>query len=56
MNSELPSAFSTMPSVFEEPLEHPRRAGEELRLRRLLRTASLNNSIQDPGKNDKRGP
>jgi hypothetical protein len=45
-NSELPSAFPTTRSVFEEPLEHPRHAREHLRLRRLLRAANLKNSIR----------
>jgi hypothetical protein len=40
-----------MPSAFEEPLEHPQRAREDLRLRRLLK-----NRIQDSGKNHKNIP
>ena len=42
-----------MAVAFEEPPEHPQRAGEELRLRRLLRAANLKNRIQHPGFREK---
>jgi hypothetical protein len=36
MVNELSSTISTVAAAFEEPLEHARRAREELRLQRLL--------------------